>query len=153
MAKPMKAISDCELVKMDLKVLKTLLTEAGCSGVEIEEMKQRRRRLHNRQSAKLSATRRKGEVNSIAQDNVKLKETVAELQGRNTLLEQQLAKSNQMAFEARLIADRALHENQALRVHLATLQPHLPTNGFTSGGQQSVAAASTEYPASKSIAL
>lgn len=119
----MKSIADNELMQMDVKVLQTMLDEAGYSGVEIDAMKQRRRRLQNRQSAKLSAARRQGEFDSIVQLNARLTKTVVELEARNAELVQQLAKANQMALQIRAVADQAIRENEALRMRLATQHP------------------------------
>eukprot|EP00035_Acanthoeca_spectabilis_P028495 m.470962 g.470962 ORF g.470962 m.470962 type:complete len:154 (+) comp30442_c0_seq1:73-534(+) len=117
-AQKSKPFTDRLLMKIDLKELQTKMEEAGFSQEQMEELKQRRRRLQNRQSAKTSAARRQSKYDAIAETNDALRAEIAELQSQNADLMRQ-------ADEARRLAQQAVQENAALRQEVASMSSSL----------------------------
>lgn len=117
-SKASKSIPDRVLLKVDLKVLQGMMEDAGLSETKMEELRQRRRRLQNRLSAKISAARRQGKYEAIAQSNENLQCTIDELKEQNAELVHQLT-------EARRVAKKAVAENQALQQEIACMSSEL----------------------------
>lgn len=116
--KSTKTITDHVLTKVDLKELQVMMEEAGYTLEKMEEVRQRRRRIQNRNSARMSAERRQGKYDAIAQANEVLQAKLAELETSNAELMRQTE-------EARQLAMKAAAENQTLQQEIAAMSADL----------------------------
>jgi hypothetical protein len=134
----MKPLSDPELVQGDVKELLVKMDRAGYSEKEKGDMKQRRRRLQNRQSAKLSAARKQGMYDHLAQSNERLQAQMQALRDRNAELEREAAA-------ARGVADRAMFQAEVYRREIASLSAVLLTQ-CAAGNDTTRAMAGQHHP-------
>lgn len=109
-----KTLTDNDLVRVDAKELLDEMERLGYSTKEKTDTKLRRRRLQNRHSAKLSAARKQGVYDHIAQANERLQAQMKELQERNAELERQ-------ALEERVVKDRLLFQADGYRREIGSL--------------------------------
>lgn len=91
-----------------------MMEDAGYSSEKMEEFRQRRRRLQNRQSARISAERRQSKYDAIAQANEALQSQIEELRAHNAELVRQTEEARQLAL-------RAAVENHALQQEIAAM--------------------------------
>mmetsp|Transcript_9003 Transcript_9003/g.23180 ORF Transcript_9003/g.23180 Transcript_9003/m.23180 type:complete len:192 (+) Transcript_9003:248-823(+) len=90
----LRGLSDRRLISIDLKGLHDLMDRAGYSEEQQEEVRARRRKLQNRNSAKTSAARKRKQYDSMAETNEQLirelrrvNKKVARLEGDNAVLQ------------------------------------------------------------------
>eukprot|EP00039_Didymoeca_costata_P030417 m.29440 g.29440 ORF g.29440 m.29440 type:complete len:423 (-) comp8102_c0_seq1:1023-2291(-) len=114
-------LTDYQLAFIDRVKLRQLMEKAGLTPKEMQEVKVRRRKLKNRQSAKNAVGKKKRQFQGLAAANSQLSNTVdklkrqnAVLQGRNKQLEQSFAKAAQLARQA--ARERELYEAEIRRL-------------------------------------
>mmetsp|Transcript_9747 Transcript_9747/g.29486 ORF Transcript_9747/g.29486 Transcript_9747/m.29486 type:complete len:215 (+) Transcript_9747:361-1005(+) len=131
-------IPDSELVNADLKALQAQMVQAGYSLDEMEETKVRRRRLHNRLSARLSASRRQNKHEAVVRSNERLRAERKELRERVAELEDANEQLLQQVHDARASADAERRAADALRREIEKLYSEEGRDCWDGNGSGSV---------------
>ncbi len=82
-------LKDDEIAFMDFKELTRLMIAAGLSRADISEVKARRRRLKNRQSARLCSNKKRELCQELQQDKDRLQEQLTAIQGMYAKLQRE----------------------------------------------------------------
>eukprot|EP00038_Savillea_parva_P030335 m.77148 g.77148 ORF g.77148 m.77148 type:complete len:225 (+) comp9115_c0_seq2:444-1118(+) len=110
----LEGMADRDLMNIDLTQLQVLMDAAGYTQKQQEETKSRRRRLQNRNSAKISASRRQSKFDSVSKTNERLRQELERVRNETAVLERQ-------RDEARLTASRLAEDNVSLRREIQSL--------------------------------
>lgn len=95
-------LNDDHIAFMDFKELTRLMNSAGLTRAEITEVKARRRRLKNRQSARLCSNKKRELCTELSSEKSKLQDQLTALQKAHAQLQQTCANLRQQLANKRL---------------------------------------------------
>eukprot|EP00035_Acanthoeca_spectabilis_P019738 m.429506 g.429506 ORF g.429506 m.429506 type:complete len:177 (+) comp17014_c0_seq1:434-964(+) len=117
----LKNMSDHRLITIDLKVLHSLMEKAGYTEDEQEEVRARRRKLQNRNSAKTSAARKRKQYESMTDANKRLRQELEAMHSRVATLEDENAMLRFRADVATRRGSQVMQECDILKREVALL--------------------------------
>ena len=107
-------LTDKQLTYISQPDLRRLIENAGLSKEEIQKVKDKRRKLKNRQSAKVAVGKKKIQFQGLAKSNTLLSATVVDLEKKNTQLKDQNERQKQELQQSQ--RTKTLYEQEIARL-------------------------------------